>query len=309
MPRIDRSCLSAIKSPIRIIMAKIADTVFTIAPERKSEFETGLGNFDLILVNQRAWKFCADPVRREIFVSRGAVELIWSASLAHFAFYTGVVQGKRFDQETEIDPKSDARVGTALSLLRWALLCQLSHQEADDWPNDLPRPLVNPAAESDENVADEICLATAAYLLHHELAHIRLGHRADVSDDISISQEKDADIAAADWVIGRMSVADKRFLKRLLGIVQAMVLTTAYGLYGGCLGGQRHPFSYDRLSSLLSRFLGDTEHLTKAFAFAVLSLHLQNSGRHLRKQEFTDFGEALEEICDQLACEVHMQGP
>jgi hypothetical protein len=115
------------QSPIRHLMAdNLATSVFTIAPERPAEFDTTLNNFDLIYVNQRRWKFCAYPERTpgEVWVSRGAVELIWCASLAHFLFYTRFIQRKRFDTPTEIDPHSAPAVSNALHLLRWAIKCQ-----------------------------------------------------------------------------------------------------------------------------------------------------------------------------------------
>jgi hypothetical protein len=71
----------------------VGDSVFKIAPERQKEFSTTLTDFDLIYSNERPWKFCADPKTREIFVSRGAVELIWCASLAHLLFYERLIQG------------------------------------------------------------------------------------------------------------------------------------------------------------------------------------------------------------------------
>src|SRR5438046_4085530 len=92
MRRIDRTCLEWMKSPIRHLMAdNLATSVFTIAPERQAEFDTTLDNFDLIYTTERRWKFCADPATREVFVSRGAVELLWCASLAHFLFYTQMI--------------------------------------------------------------------------------------------------------------------------------------------------------------------------------------------------------------------------
>ena len=94
------------------------------------------------------------------------------------------------------------------------------------------------------------------------------------------------------------------FVKRMLGIVQGVLLTTAMGLYGGNLGGNSHPFSYDRLTSLLNRFLGNANHITKGMAFAILDLHFQNSGRKLNKQVFADPEEALDSLCNQLADEV-----
>ena len=41
-----------------------------------------------------------------------------------------------------------------------------------------------------------------------------------------------------------------------------------------------------------------------ATAFAVLALHFQNSGRHMKKGKFLDFAEALEALCDQIANEI-----
>jgi len=290
------------KSPIRFLMNKhVGDSVFKIAPEREGEFDTILTGFDLIYLKDRPWKCCADPKTREIFASRGTVELLWCASLAHVLFYEKLIQGKRFDRPTEIDPKSNPLVRDAMELLRWALNCQLTGDKSDDWPSNLPCPQETPPKESDENVADELCLVSCAFLLHHELAHIRLRHIAGQKGDWSLSQEKEADIVAAEWLLDGIDASDKRFVKRMMGIVQALLSTTALGLYGGNLGGTSHPFSYDRLTSLLHRFPSAASHDLEAFAFAVLDLHFQNSGRHLKKSKFDDFGDGLEAICDQLA--------
>jgi hypothetical protein len=285
----------------------LPNSVFAIAPERRGEFDTALNDFDLIYEPQRKWKFCAHPERTppEVRVSRGAVELIWCASLAHFLFYTRMIQRKKFHQPTEIDPHSEPAVNNALLLLSWAIKCQKENDEADDWPTGLPCPLQSPPREADESVADELCLVSCAYFLHHELAHIRLHHSSGVNNALSLSQEKEADIAAAEWVLDGIDVDSPMFVKRMLGIVQGFLLTTAMGLYGGNLGGNSHPFSYDRLTSLLNRFLGKANHVTKGIAFAVLNLHFSNSGRKLTRQVFADPEEALEALCNQLANEVH----
>ena len=314
MRRIDRTCLEGMQSPIRHVMGdNLAASIFTIAPEREAEFDTALNNFDLIYTGQRRWKLCAYPKRtpREVWISRGAVELIWCASLAHFLFYTRFIQRKKFDQPTEIDPHADPDVSKALYLLRWAIKCQKDEDESDDWPAGLPCPLQSPPKESDENVADELCLVTCAYFLHLELAHIRSGHASFTEEELknpevsalSIQQEKEADIAAAEWVLDGIDTQSPMFVKRMLGIVQGFLLTTAMGLYGGSLGGRTHPFTYDRLSSLLNRFLGKHEHVAEGFAFAVLDLHFQNSGKNLTKQAFDSPKNALEAICNQLAHE------
>jgi hypothetical protein len=302
MRRIDRTCLADMRSPVRHLMAEsLAHSIFNVAPERGEEFNTALDDFDLVYVAQRAWKFCADPERREITVSRGAVELVWCMSLAHFAFYSRLIAGKKFDHPVEIDPQSDPSVRDSLRLLRWAIECQLKGDESDDWLAGCPQPRPSSLMESNEAVADELSLVTCAYLLHHELAHIRLRHSAAVDDCLSRSQEKDADIEAAQWVLDGIDPQGPVFKKRALGIVQGFLLGTVMGLYRNDFGGTRHPYSYDRLASFLHRVLSGADHVAWAFAFAVLDLHFNNSGRMLPKQDFADSREALEAICDQLA--------
>jgi len=316
MRRIDRTCLATMKSPVRHLMQDaIPNSIFAIAPERQAQFGISLDNYDLIYTGDRKWTFCAYPQRTppEVWVSRGAVELLWCASLAHFLFYTRLIQGKKFDKPTVIDPHSDKEVDNALKLLAWAINCQLQDDQLDDWPALLPQPIASPARFSNENVADELCLVSAAFLLHHELAHIRGNHvgftkeqlRDPANRLLSLAQEKEADIAAAEWVLDGVAEGDPKFVKRMLGIVQGFLLTTAMGLYGGNLGGESHPFNHDRLASLLNRFLGNTPHLTKGIAFAVLDLHFQNSGRTMQKTNFPGPEEALNALCDQLAGEAH----
>ena len=196
MRRIDRSCLAAMASPIRHLMeTNVGNSIFTVAPERQAEFDKTLNNFDLIFKNQRLWECCADPApdKREIFLSRGAVELIWCSSLAHFRYCTRLIKGRRFNKPTEI--------------------------------------------------------------------------------------------------------------------VQANLMITALDLYAGKFGGKTHPYSFDRLTSMLDRFLTNERHVAKALAFAVLDLHFNNSSRKMKNQTFEGPEEALDALCNQLAEEVKSRKP
>ena len=294
------------RSPIRHLMkGSLAGSVFAIAPERMAQFDSSVGEFTIVYTNDRKWRFCADPKTKTAFISRGSIELIWCASLAHFLFYTRIIQGRIISKPTLIDPNTDAPTKRALSLLLWAINCQLNGDASDNWLEDYPCPLKSPEKESDENVADELCLVTCAFLLHHELAHIRLGHSAKVGSELSLAQEKEADIEAADWILNNLETTSPMFVKRMLGIVQAGLLTTALSMYKNSFGGNTHPFPHDRLSSLVSRPLGNERHIAKGFAFAILSIHLQQSGRKLLKNEFEGPEEAFEAVCNQLAAEVH----
>ena len=293
------------QSPIRFLMdAHLENSIVNIAPERKAELNSFLGGFSLIYSGKRKWGFSADSLKKEISVSRGSVELLWCASLSHFVYYEHFFQGKLYNQPTVIDPNSDPRVFNALKLLHWAINNQKIGNEDDDWPPILPCPQQSALKKSDENVADELCLVSCAFILHHELAHLRLNHSADVDDALSLMQEKEADIAAAEWLLDGIDEDTPLFTKRMFGIVQAGLTTTALGLCVGNLGGKRHPFSYDRLSSLINRFMPDNVDIIKSFVFAVLNLHFQYSGRELKRTGFQDQEEALEYICNELADEM-----
>ena len=304
MRRRDISCLATMKSPIRHILACVDRTPFTIAPERAHEFDTELNDFSLILLPQRKWRFNCDAPTRQIWVSRGAVEIIWAASVANTVFYKHAVAGKQFDRPGEIDLQADPELSAPLNTLRWALGCQIRGDESDNWPEELVKPVLNPAYASDLHLADEFCLGTCGFMLHHELAHIRAGHTGLVSDDVSLSQEKEADIAAAEWVLdGLAGARDMRFTKRILSIVNGMLFLNIYGFARGTQGGRRHPFNYDRLMMPILRFLGTEAHIAESYAFAVLSLYMQVTGRAAQTGQFETFRDALESLCDQLAAE------
>lgn len=294
-------------SPIRHVMTHVGDALFRVAPEREREFDTALNHFDLIYLPDRQWRLNANPKTREIFISRGVVELLWCASLAHYRFYTRTLVGKRFVAAGEIDLQADPQLRDAFALLRWSLHGQKTGDNADDWPTDLPQPSPGNPVESDENVASELALVAAGFFLHHEMAHLNAGHQAGVSAELSIEQEKEADNAALDWILDGVPVlTDGRFKKRLLGIANALLLTNALGLHGiSSLGGNTHPFSPDRLASALRRTLGSEPHVATAFSWSVLSLHFQVSGRRLSVPEsYDDFEAALDALCNGLAAEL-----
>ena len=129
-------------------------------------------------------------------------------------------------QPTEIDPRADPDVRAALDLLRWAIICQKSNDTGDNWPEGQPFPVENPS-DGVINAANELCLVTCAFILHHELAHIRLVHSGNVETTVSLAQEKEADIEATDWMFGDVELSGPVFTKRMLGASGAFVLTTA----------------------------------------------------------------------------------
>jgi len=297
-------CLKTMRSPVKHLMqTALPDSIFNIAPERIADEKEEFKKFTLFYTDHPEWSLWCDTNKRNLNISRGAVELIWCASLAHIIFYTECIMGKNFDHPTFIDFQSRPRTRDSLKLLGWAIDRECKKTGSDTWPQGLPCPSACPVDQSDEHIANEMCLASCAFLFHHELAHIRLKHGRTKDAAMNIEQENDADTAAINHILSGIEQTDSRFIKRMLGIVQAYLLTNAVGLYGGNLGGGSHPFSYNRLSAFLDRIHVDGGHIGYAIAFAVLLLHFQNSGRNWEMGEYADSKEALEALCDRIAAE------
>ena len=146
------------------------------------------------------------------------------------------------------------------------------------WPATLLRPRENCERGSAENAADELALCATAYVIHHELAHHRLGHVATQYGPSSIEQERDADYAAAEWILGKLSTTDPRFTKRALGVATALSLLTAHGIHTGHHGGETHPRSFDRLVNTLGQVLSDDYDRVWGFVVGIVNLHLNGVG-------------------------------
>jgi len=77
----------------------------------------------------------------------------------------------------------------------------------------------------------------AAYALHHELAYIRLRH----STPCTVDQEREADYAAAEWVLDAVEADTDQFRKRALGVSVALLYLVSSGVYTGQHDGKTHP--------------------------------------------------------------------
>lgn len=143
-------------------------------------------------------------------------------------------------------------------------------------------------------------LCSIAFVLHHELAHIALGHIGPSQLD----RERDADHSATDWIMsGITDPHDPRFTKRLLGITLAMLLFTIRGIYTRKHGGSTHPRDFDRLFYSLTRYLSDRAHPVFAFTVFALKLHLDNAEISVEEAVYPDFYAALNSYIDTLAAE------
>jgi hypothetical protein len=111
----------------------------------------------------------------------------------------------------------------AVELLRWAMTERVRVAAAKEKRRELPNEdfpafmsLLNPDDRSGRTAINIFHVALAADL-HHELAHLILGHSADCREDAH-TQEVEADKEAASWILGGYKQEDEQFKGRALAL-------------------------------------------------------------------------------------------
>jgi hypothetical protein len=187
-----------------------------------------------------------------------------------------------------------------MKLLKWGFERLLGANDTV-WPAGTVHPVAAPTVGSPENAADELALCAIAFLLHHELAHHRLAHAATGDHHSTMDQERDADYAAASWILGPVREGDPRFTKRALGVATALSVITAYGVHTGYHDGETHPRSFDRLFNTLSEHVRDDYSKVWAFVVGILNLHMTNTGIALPDVAHASFKSCVDSYVEILA--------
>lgn len=295
------AALNGMESPIRHVMQHVHEAVVNIAPELRERFASDYDEFVLEYLDDYKWICDVDVARKHIRVSRKVMEVLWAAAFAYFRLYLAIQErtGDRVSVSAEFEFATDAPLRDSVDILHWAMSTWLN--ESDEvWPPHLPNPIQNPQHASDEHVADELSLCAIAFILHHELAHIRLQHLGGSELD----SERDADIEASAWVLGHLEDEnDPQFVKRALGVATALEVLVAKGIHTQAYGGGSHPRSFDRMMNALDRHISDHNHPTWFFVSAILKLHLDNTshGAEIPDREFESGRACVDAYVDALS--------
>jgi hypothetical protein len=171
--------------------------------------------------------------------------------------------------DTPLNLYDDNEVKQGVLLLNWAYENWLGDKDIA-WPPHLPCPAEQPVENEFLKLAHDLCLCSMAFLIHHELAHIKARHPSK-----SIENEKEADAEAANWILHRsLEENDLRFIKRSLGIAIPLEVLITKGILTGEYGGRDHLPSYDRMLQILGSFITDKNHVVWGVVIAILKLHL-----------------------------------
>ena len=261
-------------SPIADLLNAIAASPFRIAPKARADLNQVIDSKALAL------EICADKaLSAELIVSSNLIrlgvpflEVLWAAAHAYIVVFHECQQAnKRGDISFAIG--GIPRTARAYKLYRELLQAHAAGSPVE-WPSLDIRPERYPPQDTDSFIANELFLVAIAWIIHHEIAHARLGHQEVTVT--SVSQENEADEAATRWVC-RGTKDSASLHKRATGVVTAVVLLIAYDLEVHRTRSKTHPPSFERLiRNLDATGLGESE-MIYAFAFKLVEIHLLQS--------------------------------
>ncbi len=297
-------------SPTKELLRDVHTAIINIAPERAAEFHKKFDSFTIEYLDDDEFIANVRNESKHIKLSTGAMELLWVLAYVHFQYYYKILQKIGCETETEVRGEQLAQIQPAIELLEWVMNRHLkllewkqnggTKPERNLWPEKLPSPLSSKNDEDDEAVASEFTRGAVAALIHHELAHIALGH----SGKSEIDPEKDADAHSWDWILGSNNTGgDAAELKRILMLIHAALVGVAVDirLNRNTLIG--HPRNIDRLANLLGRFDLDSNDLAYAFCLTILQFHTGFTAHSFRTPgvEYASFHKAFEAIADHIS--------
>jgi hypothetical protein len=148
--------------------------------------------------------------------------------------------------------------------------------------------------------AEQVFRLAVIWILHHEIAHVRLQHAAPPGPDC-IREEYEADNAAIDWLVDDAVLnASDRLLYRL-AVATGLGWLAVFNVYLGNRGSNTHPPECERFISGVDRIAAAGGHEAEwswAICQAVLLLHVQNAGLPIER---TDMQGSFEDMARRFA--------
>lgn len=267
-------------SPIKRLFDLVAASPFRIAPEGAEALYREVDGKQIPLVYveddptgvRRKVLAAFDTEKRAVLLGDGFLEALWAAAHLYLVAFRGYQEAQAANMST-FNLSTDLRVRRAYELYLNRLDSLGAHQPTP-WPDEAIKPIRYPYEHSDGFATNELFLVAAGWIIHHELAHGRLGHREDAVN--SMEQEHEADTEATRKSCESPDNAQE-LTKRTLGIAAAVLLLIARDIRENRQVFTTHPPSYERLLNVLTVAELDVNHITYAAAFVILDLHLTSA--------------------------------
>ncbi|MCH8500052.1 MAG: hypothetical protein LAT63_16380 [Marinobacter sp.] len=264
------------RSPILELESAIAAAPYRIAPEREQELGDwcDVEGVFLDIVDQPGFTFHVYPLEKKIQTSIASLEFLWSTTYVHLVLYDEYAQAQERGEDA-FDTGGTQRSAAAIDLAKWAV-GNIFGSGKQPWPDNFVRPIAEPVHHSDVHVANELFLSAFAWIMHHELAHIRLGHGVAITSR-SQEEEKEADVAATRWILEKCHDS-KQLQKRTYGVVAAILSLKAIASPGTRDVLQTHPPTFERIDYCLSEAGIDDDNEAYAFAACIMQIQLASRG-------------------------------
>ena len=255
-------------------------------PQRRDELNENLRKYSIRFVLDEASpgiEFWSEPRTGKVNVPR---RCLYRMKANAFSYYSAV-DGAQSKINGTSDADSDGRLSNSSKLLTWAVRTDVATSLDDgstfslgEIPPGLADLYDGCVKPSQLAVADEVFKMAVAWVLHHEIAHVRLQHLAPPGPD-SIREEYEADQSAIDWLlkVDGLALADR--IARYFGIATGLGWLSALNVYIGPGSGKTHPPAGRRFVSgieYMTRGLGEEAELPWAVCQMILLLHAQNAG-------------------------------
>jgi len=296
------------------VLHKAPYTLETIAPERRSELAPLLGGLTIRLRQSDEVRAYA-TTHREIVLTRGLADCLWCAAYAYYVFRLEIErQIRERGNWSVIAADQGEPIDSAFRLLGASLVSAAGGGPVE-W-GTLPQPVPPTEPQKDsalETKVGEMTLGALGFILHHELAHVRLGHVAADAGSASwtLDQEREADTAAIDWILGMAFENERAVAKRAWAVVIPTTFLTALHLVacrdGASVAGeqQTHPHPYDRLDKVIQHDAVQRSDLLRttmtSLACASLIPHIRMAEVTISEGPYEDYPELYEACLDALA--------
>lgn len=264
------------RSPVLDLENAIAGAAFRIAPEKEKELADfrDLQGVSLSLADGPAFLFNVNPTSREISTNVATLEFLWCSAHAHLILYDEYSKAQRNGQ-AKFDTGGNPRSRTALELLNWSVN-NLFGQGTAAWPTQAPQPERFPSAGTDIHVANELFLCGIAWIIHHELAHLRLGH-TPIRSNRSMIEEREADVEATRWILTESKVPQES-RKRAVGIAAAILAMQGIQRPSHFSIFDTHPRTFERIDHCLTAAGVSEDDEVYAFAACIMQIQLASRG-------------------------------
>jgi hypothetical protein len=265
------------RSPIFALERAIAGCAFKIAPEREQELAKLRDRHQIVLqpVDERGFGIRVNPASGVVTLPVASLEYLWACTYQYLIVYQEMVDAQRAGLP-RLDLAGSPRLRTAEALYSWARN-NLDGDGKRPWPDDLPSPTVPQDRDGYVPFANEIFVAALAWMIHHEIAHVTLGHPA-LTTSRGMTEENEADTTATRWILSDLERDDPKLLKRALGIATAILTLQSLQVGPVAYEPSTHPPAHVRLDNCLGNYEVGSEQQVQAFSVAVLQVLLSEEG-------------------------------